>query len=206
MFELLTHAEMSARKALGSSMYRHRGKQFVQRHGWPLSLNADGHEVDAYDTEGTTYCVVSSADVHLASARLRPASRSSMLEDHFPNLWRDNATRVFDMLEVTRLCSSPSLGFIERQIATHELLSGICNYLIRVKRRSIFGIVYPSVASRIAKNGWNYSLLDTAHIEEREVYLCQWLADSDTSWEIQERLSDVESRLLTRCGSKLAAA
>lgn len=204
MFEVLTYEQMAKRPGLTSSMFRHRGDQFVQRHGWPLPLDDRGHEIDAYDCKHTIYCLVQSSEQHLASARLRPARNSSMLEDHFPKLWERNSSVLTDSMEITRLCSSPHIDFVQRQMAIHELLAGLCNYLIRSGGGNIFGLVYPAVANRIKKSGWTHSIIDRDTISGREVYLCEWRPCHEVSWEIQDRLSDVEARR-SRTEARVAA-
>jgi hypothetical protein len=87
MLKVLDHSRLTQDPRLADSMLRDRAAQFVERHGWNLSLGPDGHEVDEFDAPGTIYCILEEDRRHLASVRLRPARDGSMVERHFRPLW-----------------------------------------------------------------------------------------------------------------------
>src|SRR5688500_4677095 len=99
-----------------------RGRQFVDRHKWLLIRDAAGREIDEFDDAATSYCIVEEGFRHRASARLRPASRGSMTEAHFPALWRDAGERLRESVEITRFCVAPGMAPEDRSAAVSDLL------------------------------------------------------------------------------------
>jgi acyl homoserine lactone synthase len=191
MFFAADQASLQGLAGIRQSMFVDRAAQFVTRHKWPLRLDAAGFEVDEYDDARTTYCVVADAGRHLASLRLRPAAAGSMVEKHFPELWLSAEGRLVDCAEVTRFCAAPTLSADDRIAAVSDLLLGLCRHCQRSKIRSVFGVVFPSVARVIRQAGWLGELLSESRGEE-VLRLVQWTPSELVAWTIQERREQQE--------------
>ncbi len=186
MFLAIDSAGLAACRGLRRSMFAHRAGQFVGRHGWPLRLDAQGLEIDEYDDEAATYCMVEEEGRHRASARLRPAATGCMVEDHFPALWlRGRSLRR--EVEISRFCAAPGLGPDERLTAVSDLLLGLCRHCQRNDIGSIFGVVFPSVARVIRQAGWAGKVLNEARGADENLMLVQWTPSELVAWAIQER-------------------
>jgi N-acyl-L-homoserine lactone synthetase len=167
-------------------MLSHRAGQFVRRHGWPLQLDVEGLEIDEYDDEQATYCLVEEEAKHLASVRLRPAKKGCMVQDHFPDLWRD-ARKLRRGIEITRFCAAPGLAPDDRLTAVSELLLGLCRYCQRTAIHSFFGVVFPSAARVIRQAGWTGTVVNEMRAAEGSLLLMQWTPSEMVAWTIQER-------------------
>ena len=92
---------------LADTMFRDRADQFATRLGWEVSVDARGHERDAYDDLNPLYVIWEGEDgQHQGSLRLLPTTGPTMIDDHFQHLLggrRMNAPRVW---ECTRFCLS----------------------------------------------------------------------------------------------------
>lgn len=186
MFFAVEQADLTEISETCRSMFMHRAGQFVRRHGWPLRLTADGLEIDEYDDEHATYCMVEEQKRHLASVRLRPAMAGCMVEAHFPELWlRGQGLR--GAVEITRFCAAEGLGPDERLTAVSELLLGLCRHCQRAGIDSIFGVVFPAVARVIRQAGWTGTVLNDMRGVEGHLLLVQWVPSDLVAWTIQER-------------------
>lgn len=186
MFLAVDSAGLAERRELRRSMFAHRAGQFVGRHGWPLRLDAEGLEIDEYDDEGATYCVVEEEGRHRASVRLRPATAGCMVEDHFPALW-PRGRRLRQEVEISRFCAAPGLAPDERLTAVSDLLLGLCRHCQRNDIGSMFGVVFPSVARVIRQAGWAGKVLNEVRGADESLMLVQWTPGDMTAWTIQER-------------------
>lgn len=176
-------------------MFTDRARQFLDRHGWPLARDESGGEVDEFDDEWSTYCVVAKGDRHVASARLRPASCGSMLARHFPQFPLVELDRLNESTEITRFCASPSLTTEDRIIAVSDLLLGICRYCQMSGLHSFFGVVFPAVSRVFRLAGWPGNQLAEAQLPGGRGLLQEWHANEVVSWAIQEVRGRREDRL-----------
>jgi N-acyl-L-homoserine lactone synthetase len=184
MFFALDQVQMSDNPSLRRSMLVDRGRQFVERHRWPLVVDAAGLEVDEYDDGAATYCVVAEAGRHLASVRLRPAGAGCMVERHFPSLWRGV---LGGGVEITRFCAAPQLTPDERLTAVSDLLLGVCRHCLRSGVESFFGVVFPAVARALMQAGWRGEVVDQMRDPGGTLILAQWTPSELVAWSIQER-------------------
>ncbi len=164
MFLAVDRTELALMPLLCHSMFSDRASQFVARHGWALDLDAAGLEVDEYDDTLATYCIIEGEHRHRASVRLRTAATGSMVEHHFPELWR---TDLSERVEITRFCAAPDLGLEDRLTAVADLLLGLCRHCQRTGIRSIFGVVFPAVARVIRQAGWAGEVLAQQEFNRR---------------------------------------
>jgi N-acyl-L-homoserine lactone synthetase len=173
--------------AVRVSMYTHRALQFVGRHHWPLRLAAGGLEIDEFDDDLTTYCIVEEDGWHLASLRLRPACGGSMVERHFPAFRERAEGRLTDGVEVTRFCAAPDLSSDRRLTAVSDLLLGLCRHCQRSGIPGLFGVVFPTAARVIRQAGWPGQVLGESMDHRGTLQMMEWIADEQVAWNIQER-------------------
>ncbi len=192
MFLTLDPASLTVMPSLRRSMFMDRARQFVERHGWQLRRDEEGLEIDEYDDESATYCVIAGERLHRASVRLRPSRGGSMVEHHFPNLWRES---LRDRVEITRFCASTSLEGGVRATVVSELLLGLCRHCQVSGIGSIYGVVFPPVARVIRQAGWDGDILARADGPEGTLLLVEWTPSALVAWTIQERLEAREAAL-----------
>jgi acyl homoserine lactone synthase len=184
MLKVLDHSRLTQDPRLADSMLRDRAAQFVERHGWNLSLGPDGHEVDEFDAPGTIYCILEEDRRHLASVRLRPARDGSMVERHFRPLWDAFGPELHPSWEVTRLLLAPGRA---GQNALGELLIGLCGLCLRQGIPSFFGVVFPSVARVLSRAGWAPRILGRLERDGETLLLASWQATHLVHWTLQAR-------------------
>jgi N-acyl-L-homoserine lactone synthetase len=110
MIRFLYADELARFPVLEDSMFRDRATQFRDRLNWDVTVDAKGHEKDAYDAEGPLYVIWVQADgTHGGSMRILPTTGRTMVNDHFAHL--NDGVRVESPLvwECTRFCLSPRL-------------------------------------------------------------------------------------------------
>jgi acyl homoserine lactone synthase len=92
---------------LAHSMFCDRTAQFRDRLGWPVEVNGEGEERDAYDADNPLYVIWQNPDGgHGGSLRLLPTTGRTMVNDHFGHL--TGGVRIESPLiwECTRFCLS----------------------------------------------------------------------------------------------------
>lgn len=191
MFLAIRKSDLASLPVLHRSMFTDRARQFVARHGWPLRVDEAGLEIDEYDDRLATYCALTDDGRHVASVRLRPAAAGSMVEHHFPDLWLESLRQG---VEITRFCASPAMNAVSRSIGVPELLLGLCRHCQRSDIRSLFGVVFPSVAKVIRHAGWAGVELARTQRREGAVVLMEWVPSELVAWRIQEQLEVREAR------------
>jgi acyl-homoserine lactone synthase len=168
-------------------MFANRAEQFVGRHRWPLRIDGDGLELDEYDDNLATYCVVEEEGWHLASVRLRPGASGSMVEHHFPELARGRMAQLRDAVEITRFCAAPGLGADDRLTAVSDLLLGLCRHCQRAGIARLFGVVFPQMVRVIRQAGWPGKILSRMQEGDATLLLVEWVPGDLVAWGIQER-------------------
>lgn len=88
-------------------MFRDRTHQFSDRHGWDLSVDEHGYEVDSYDREDPVYIISRShLNPHQGSMRLMPLVGRTMISEHFIDTVPRHLRFRHDIWECTRFCVS----------------------------------------------------------------------------------------------------
>lgn len=121
---LFTYADDLARRnpALALEMYRHRTIQFRDRLGWPVNVDPEGCERDAYDAMNPLYVIwVTAEGRHGGSARFLPTTGDHMAADHFSHLTGGGAIRSPLIWECTRFCLAPGA---EGRVGSALMLGG----------------------------------------------------------------------------------
>ncbi len=93
---------------LRDTMFRDRARQFADRLGWAVTVNAAGEERDEYDAMNPLYVIWQRADgSHGGSMRFLPTTAPCMVNDHFTHL-TDGVTISNPLIwECTRFCLAP---------------------------------------------------------------------------------------------------
>ena len=93
---------------LADTMFRDRAAQFRDRLGWDVTVDAQGHERDAYDDLDPLYVIWQTPNgSHGGSMRFLPTLGATMVRDHFSDLLQGADLRSPDIWESTRFCLSP---------------------------------------------------------------------------------------------------
>lgn len=95
---------------LGDSMFADRARQFHDRLGWEVQVDARGHERDEYDAQNPLYVIWERPDgSHGASMRFLPTIGATMVNDHFSHLTGGVTIESPLIWECTRFCLSPGM-------------------------------------------------------------------------------------------------
>lgn len=118
-------SQLAAHPRLADAMFRDRAAQFVGRHGWDLTLDAEGRERDQYDAMNPLYVILEDdAGRHAASMRAMPTLGRTMVNEHFAHLNHGIAIRAPFIWECTRFCIAPGAGAEARNRAGALMLAG----------------------------------------------------------------------------------
>ncbi|MCB2111520.1 MAG: GNAT family N-acetyltransferase [Defluviimonas sp.] len=111
MLRFLDSDALDREPDLRDSMFRDRACQFRDRLGWEVSVDATGHERDAYDDCAPLYVIWQGRDGrHAGSMRFLPTLGRTMLNDHFANLNGGRPLRHPRIWECTRFCIARDAG------------------------------------------------------------------------------------------------
>lgn len=187
MYSVLFSDEIRRETSLWNQMHRHRAAQFVARHAWPLSIDAAGRELDAFDDARARYAIVRQGGRLLAATRIRPG-RASMLEPVFPSLWNRAGAHLERGLEVTRFCAAPDITGQIRMKAVSDLLLGLCRTALSEGVGHVFGVVFPTVARTIRQAGWPAIIHASDADPSGTLLLAEWQATELNAWNLQASL------------------
>ena len=96
---------------LADTMFRDRARQFHDRLGWDVQVDARGHERDEYDAMNPLYVIWQADDgSHAGSMRFLPTTGATMVNDHFSHLTGGVTIQSPLIWECTRFCLSPGAG------------------------------------------------------------------------------------------------
>lgn len=130
MVYVLDAAAAPQHRGLLDEMLRVRREVFVERLRWPLAVDAEGRELDSFDTGDAVYLVEADrrTNRHLASVRLLPTTVPHLLADRFDRLCTDGAPRGENYWEITRLCMTPGLPREEAVFARRTVCAGVMEF------------------------------------------------------------------------------
>lgn len=96
---------------LRDSMFRDRADQFAARLGWPVTVDGQGFEKDAYDAFDPLYVIWQGPDgLHRGSMRFLPTTGPTMIADHFAHLLQGRRLASRKTWECTRFCLGRDAG------------------------------------------------------------------------------------------------
>jgi len=124
MLRYLRGSDLDRYPKLRDGMFRDRARQFRDRLGWAVKVDADGLERDGYDALDPLYVLWQRRDGgHGGSMRFLPTEGPTMLADHFVHLTDGRSIRAPRVWECTRFCLAPG-GRAAPQVPAALMLAG----------------------------------------------------------------------------------
>ncbi len=122
MLRFIYGEDLSEFPKLRDTMFRDRARQFSERLGWEVTVDAAGEERDQYDAMNPLYVIWQKAcGSHGGSMRFLPTTAPCMVNDHFTHL-TDGVTISHPLIwECTRFCLAPDA---EPRVAAALMLGG----------------------------------------------------------------------------------
>lgn len=162
-------------KDLSTRIFEARSRQFIERLGWNLSVDAHGGEKDRYDDESAWYLAVESGKRHLLSCRLRPVSSGTMIEEcfdkSFPDAGRLLTWQRNNLWELTRFCRSPDITVYESTEALRAMSYALDATRDNIGISGFVAVVYPHFVRFLRRIGTRYLKLGEGMIEGHRSYL-----------------------------------
>lgn len=140
------------------AMHADRKSVFADRLKWNVPIVDDRYEIDAFDDEHAIYLVATdpSTGAHLGSVRLLQTTRRHLLGDVFPQLVDGEVPRGPDVLEVTRLCTSPALADWEAHNAVRErLATALIEFALTAGITRYTMVTHTAYLSQLLATGWD---------------------------------------------------
>ena len=170
MLRYLTAAQLQTETLLQQTMFRDRARQFRDRLGWEVSVDANGWERDTYDAADPLYVIWQMPDgTHGGSMRFLPTMGPTMFDDHFRHLNDGLRVSAPGIWECTRFCLAPDaptnvaaalmLGGSEvgRNFSLTHALGVFDQHMIRVYRRLGWGPTILGSRDGISAGLWQFS-------------------------------------------------
>ncbi|MEE4211187.1 MAG: acyl-homoserine-lactone synthase [Parvularcula sp.] len=159
--------------ALFDTVFSDRHMQFMSRHKWDLCATPEGYEIDEYDGYGTEYLVVHSNGNHLTSCRLRPFALSTMLLDHFSDVFP--AARSFvrsqpgHLYELSRYLRAPSLTVRQGTAAQMAFANALDRFRDDREVTGFLAVVYPEVSRFLRQSGVRFLIIGASVINGHRI-------------------------------------
>lgn len=149
---------LTAHPTLCRTMHQDRTRQFRDRLGWPVQVDAQGQERDQYDGEHPLYVIAETRfGTHAGSLRFLPTTGRTMVNEHFFHL---TGTEIRDpkIWECTRFCVSPNA---EPHVAAQLMLAAAELGLASGLTHSV-GVFDARMVPVYRRLGWSPKILGTA--------------------------------------------
>lgn len=157
------------------SIFADRGRQFVDRLQWDLCVTPQGYEVDQYDDAESDYIVVHDRAAHCGSLRLRRFSATTMLRDHFSDIFPDAepflSLQRGRVVELTRFCRNPAMSVEESRVMLRHLAVALDAYRDANRLTGFVAVVFPQVARFLDTIGVRYLTLSKSRLGGKPVSL-----------------------------------
>jgi N-acyl-L-homoserine lactone synthetase len=148
------------------SMFEARKKVFVDLLKWNVPVLDGRYEIDQFDDADALYLVLIDAEgEHLASARLLPTTRPSLLATLFPQLCDAVPPVGESIFEITRFCLSPEAGAAARRRARDQLVTGLARFAVENGITAYTGVAEPGWYAQIERFGWRCRTLGARTID-----------------------------------------
>jgi N-acyl-L-homoserine lactone synthetase len=155
MVTVVTQNNRKRHANLVDGMFRDRRAVFVDALSWPLSVTADGLEIDQFDGDDAVYLIdASGAGAHLASLRLLPTTGPHLMQHAFEDLCEGGVPIGDDIWEMTRLCSSPGLPAAEATAARQRVARAMVEFGLLFGINTFVGTTHIQYLSRLLAFGW----------------------------------------------------
>lgn len=158
MIHLVNHGNSVRYQPQLAAMYTDRKSVFVDRLKWDVPVVDGRFEIDQYDTEDAIYLVATSPEGgdHLGSVRLLPTTRPHLMGDCFPMLVDGEVPRGPDVLEITRLCTSPRLeGWAQHNAVRQRLATALIEYALTVGISRYIMMTHLAYLPALLATGWD---------------------------------------------------
>ncbi|NNE53962.1 MAG: autoinducer synthase [Sulfitobacter sp.] len=110
MLRYLYADQLTSYPRLARGMFRDRARQFKERLGWEVEVDAVGEERDSYDALNPLYVIWETQEgQHGGSMRFLPTTGPVMVNDHFGHLTSGPIVSPL-IWECTRFCLAPGAG------------------------------------------------------------------------------------------------
>lgn len=161
--------------SMAASIFEDRHRQFVDRLKWDLTVTPDGMETDEYDDKHSTYLIVSDGSRHLSSCRLRSFRTSTMLADHFHDVFPTSSRFLKQqrgrVMELTRFCRAPDISVHQSKGVLDSLAILIDQFRDINNLTGFVAVVFPEVARFLDSIGVRYITMAQSRINNRPAYL-----------------------------------
>ncbi len=186
MLRYLYADELDTMPRLRDGMFRDRAKQFSQRLGWEVTVDANGYERDPYDDMNPLYVLWEQSDgTHGGSMRFLPTTGDTMVNDHFSDLTDGVRIRSPHIWECTRFCLSPHA---EPHVAAALMLGGL-ELGLAFELDHAIGVFDARMVRVYSRLGWGPTILGTSGTGKDAI--------SAGLWQFRKEL---RPRLLLRAG------
>lgn len=172
MIRYLYGDQLAREKQLASSMFRHRTAQFRDRLNWPVEVDENGFERDAYDAENPLYIIAEEdPGQHSGSMRLLPTTGPTMLNDVFHDVAGGEIVSPL-IWECTRFCLAPEA---QRDSKTSALLMLAAAELGKRFHLAHAAAVFDRPMIRLYRSlGWQPDILGDAEYGDTRVSVGLW--------------------------------
>jgi N-acyl-L-homoserine lactone synthetase len=157
--------------ALARTIFEDRGRQFVERLNWSLTVTPEGLELDEYDDDQSIYLVVADGMRHLGSCRVRSVRASTMLLDHFLPVFpdaeaflRQQRGRVW---ELTRFCRAPDISVDTSGRMLDRLAEQLDSFRDKHRLTGFVAVVFPEIARFLDSIGVRYLTISRGSLDGR---------------------------------------
>lgn len=159
MIQYIYADDLHHQPELQTSMYQDRRRQFKERQGWDVQVNAKGEELDEYDALNPLYIIAQTADgTHAGSLRLLPTLGPTMVNDYFQHL-SGMTIRSPAFWESTRFCLAPNVQGPQNTAAL--LMLAACEVGLRFGINHYVGVFDSPMARVYRKIGWRPEIIGT---------------------------------------------
>lgn len=163
MLRIIPADELPFHPRLRAGMFRDRARQFRERLGWDVPVDAAGWERDPYDAEGPLYVLWERPDgSHGGSARFLPTLGRTMTEDHFLHLTGGVALKSPLIWECTRFCLAPGSDPAEGARVGALLMLGGAELMRRAALTHLLGVFDAPMTAVYRRLGAEPEVLGTA--------------------------------------------
>lgn len=187
MIKFLYADQLLSHKTLAEGMFADRARQFKDRLGWDVTVDANGFERDAYDAHNPMYVIYEGRDgQHRGSMRIMPTLGATMVNDHFRDLTGGVSVESPLIWECTRFCLAPDAGAEARRIAGSVMLAG-CRLGIEFGLEHSVG-VFDARMERVYRGiGWAPTVIGSRGTGKEKICAGLWAFSPAIEAEIAEK-------------------
>lgn len=162
---------------LRDTMFRDRACQFKTRLDWDVEVNAQGFEVDTYDTMNPLYAIWQERDgTHGGSMRILPTTGSTMVNDHFLDLTGGVSIVSPLIWEVTRFCISRNAS----TTASSMLMLAACEIGCTFHLNHLVGVFDARMVRIYKRLGWSPTVIGTSGEGKTAISVGLWEVSEET--------------------------